>query len=108
MRWRSFCGHGTRRASKMICRGFRALPLHSARGENKSMSATAIVETPTTKDFETKLDRLAQVAIQCGLGLAKGQELVMTASTEALPLARLITKHAYQAGASLVTLLLND
>jgi aminopeptidase len=72
------------------------------------MSATAIVETPTTKDFETKLDRLAQVAIQCGLGLAKGQELVMTASTEALPLARLITKHAYQAGASLVTLLLND
>ncbi len=72
------------------------------------MSATAIVETPTTKDFETKLDRLAQVAIQCGLGLAKGQELVMTASTDALPLARLITKHAYRAGASLVTLLLND
>jgi len=72
------------------------------------MSATAIVETPTTKDFETKLDRLAQVAIECGLGLAKGQELVMTASTDALGLARLIAKHAYQAGASLVTALYTD
>jgi aminopeptidase len=73
------------------------------------MSSTAIAETPkTTKDFEQKLDRLAQVAIQSGLGLAKGQELVMTASTDALPLARKITEHAYKAGASLVTVLFND
>ena len=67
------------------------------------------METPTTtKDFETKLDRLAEVAIQSGLGLAEGQELVMTASTDALPLARLISKHAYKAGASLVTILFTD
>jgi aminopeptidase len=67
------------------------------------------METPTTtKDFATKLDRLAEVAIRSGLGLAEGQELVMTASTDALPLARLITKHAYKAGASLVTMLLTD
>jgi len=73
------------------------------------MSATAIAETPTTtKDFETKLDRLAEVAVRSGLGLAPGQELVMTASTDALPLARLISKHAYKAGASLVTILFND
>ena len=72
------------------------------------MSATAI-ETPTTvQHFDTKLDRLAEVAIRSGLGLAKGQELVMTASTDALPLARLISKHAYQAGASLVTILFAD
>ncbi len=72
------------------------------------MSATAI-ETPiTTKDFETKLDRLAEVAIQCGLGLRKGQELVMTASIDALPLVRRITEHAYKAGASLVTTLFTD
>lgn len=73
------------------------------------MSATAIAETSTpTRDFEQKLDRLAQVAIRSGLGLAEGQELVLTASVEALPLVRLITKHAYQAGASLVTTLFTD
>lgn len=73
------------------------------------MSATIIADTPTTvRDFATKLDRLAEVAIKSGLGLAEGQELVMTASTEALPLARLITKHAYTAGASLVTILFTD
>ncbi len=49
-----------------------------------------------------------KIAIKSGLGLAEGQELVMTASTEALPLARLITKHAYAAGASLVTILFTD
>jgi len=73
------------------------------------MSATATAETPkTTTDFEQKLDRLAQVAIHSGLGLAEGQELVMTASTDALPLARKITEHAYRAGASLVTVLFTD
>ncbi len=72
------------------------------------MSATAIETPTTTKDFATKLDRLAEVAIKSGLGLAEGQQLVMTASTDALPLARLITKHAYQAGASLVTILFTD
>ncbi len=72
------------------------------------MSATAIDTPATTKDFATKLDRLAEVAIQSGLGLAEGQELVMTASTDALPLARLIAKHAYKAGSSLVTILFAD
>ena len=73
------------------------------------MSATIIADTPTTvRNFSTKLDRLAEIAIKSGLGLAEGQELVMTASTEALPLARLITKHAYAAGASLVTILFTD
>jgi aminopeptidase len=55
-----------------------------------------------------KLDRLAAVAIQVGLGLGRGQELVMTAPLEALPLARKITEHAYRAGATLVTTLLTD
>ncbi len=72
------------------------------------MSA-AIAETPTTtQDFETKLDRLAEVAVKCGLGLAPGQEVVMTASVDALPLVRRITEHAYRAGASLVTTLFTD
>ncbi len=57
---------------------------------------------------EQKLDQLAEVAIRVGLGLRAGQELVMTASIDALPLARRITEHAYRAGASLVTTLYSD
>ncbi|MDE2361947.1 MAG: aminopeptidase [Hyphomicrobiales bacterium] len=59
-------------------------------------------------DHAVKLDRLAETAVKVGLGLRKGQELVMTAPIEALELARRITAHAYKAGASLVTLVLND
>jgi aminopeptidase len=58
--------------------------------------------------MERQLDRLAEVAVHAGLGLAQGQQLVMTATLDALPLARRITKHAYQAGASLVTTLFTD
>ena len=57
---------------------------------------------------EKKLDMLAEVAIRVGLGLKAGQELVMTASLDAVPLARRITEHAYRAGASLVTTLFSD
>ncbi|WP_237152784.1 aminopeptidase [Oryzibacter oryziterrae] len=59
-------------------------------------------------DFSTRLDKLAEVAVKVGLGLTPGQELVMTSPTDALPLARLITAHAYKAGASLVTTILSD
>lgn len=55
-----------------------------------------------------RLDKLAETAVKVGLGLAPGQELVMTASIEALPLVRRITEHAYKAGASLVTTLFSD
>jgi len=55
-----------------------------------------------------KLDKLAEVAVKVGLGLRAGQELVMTASLDALPLARRITEQAYRAGASLVTTLFSD
>jgi len=54
------------------------------------------------------LDRLAEVAVRVGLGLRPGQEVVMTAPLEAVPLARRITEHAYRAGASLVTTLFSD
>jgi aminopeptidase len=61
-----------------------------------------------TPDFEQKLDRLAEVALRSGLGLGQGQELVMTATLGAVPLARRITEHAYRAGASLVTAFFGD
>ena len=58
--------------------------------------------------FECKLDLLAEVAVTVGLGLARGQELVISAPLEALPLVRRITEHAYRAGASLVSTLFAD
>ena len=69
--------------------------------------------TPTETAVATRtqaenLDQLAAVAVHVGLGLKSGQELVMTASSDAMPLARRITEHAYRAGASLVTTLYAD
>ncbi len=60
------------------------------------------------RTHEQKLDQLAEVAVKVGLGLQPGQELLMTASIDALPLARRITEHAYRAGAALVTTLFTD
>ena len=59
-------------------------------------------------EFEKNLDRLAEIAVRAGLGLAPGQELVITATLDAVPLARRITEHAYKSGASLVTVLYTD
>ena len=61
-----------------------------------------------TPEFERKLDSLAEVAVRTGLGLGPGQEMVMTATLDAVPLVRRITEHAYKAGALLVTTLLAD
>jgi aminopeptidase len=66
------------------------------------------IAAPRTPEFERNLDRLAETAVRIGLGLAPGQELVMTATLDAIPLARKITEHAYKAGASLVTTLYAD
>jgi aminopeptidase len=73
-------------------------------------STTAFTEGQSAQisEFERNLDRLAQVAVRAGLGLAPGQELVMTATLDGAPLARRITEHAYKAGASLVTTLFSD
>ena len=69
------------------------------------MAVTLVSEQLT---LEQKLDRLAEVAVRVGLGLQRGQELLITAPIDALPLARCITEHAYRAGASLVTTLFGD
>ncbi len=57
---------------------------------------------------QTRLNELAKVAIKVGLRLEEGQDLIMTAPLEAAPLTRMITEHAYKAGAGLVTTLFND
>jgi aminopeptidase len=71
--------------------------------------AEAVVVTKfDSLSFEQKLDRLAEVAVKIGLGLRAGQELVMSAPVEALPLVRRITEQAYKAGALLVTTFYSD
>ncbi len=46
--------------------------------------------------------------MRVGLNLGKGQELLISAPLEALPLVRRITEHAYKAGALLVTSFYSD
>ncbi len=60
------------------------------------------------ESFETQLDQLAQVAVHVGLGLREGQELIVTAPIEAVPLARKIAEQAYRVGSPLVTVLYDD
>ncbi len=68
-----------------------------------SVAEAAVLAKFSELTFDQKLDRLAEVAVKIGLGLRAGQELVMTAPIEALPVVRRITEHAYKAGALLVT-----
>ncbi len=72
------------------------------------LTAETALQTFAELAFEAKLDRLAEVAVRVGLNLRAGQELVLTASTEALPLVRRIAQHAYKAGAKLVVPFLID
>jgi aminopeptidase len=69
---------------------------------------TLPASAPEARTQAENLDLLADVAVNIGLGLKPGQELVMTASLDSVALARRITEHAYRAGASLVTTLFND
>ena len=70
--------------------------------------ASELLHASDPLEQENRLDRLAEVAVRVGLGLAPGQELVITASLDAVPLVRRITEHAYRAGALLVTTLYTD
>jgi aminopeptidase len=57
---------------------------------------------------QTLLNKYAELTIRAGLNLRAGQQLLITAPLEAVDLVRLITLHAYKAGALLVTTLYND
>lgn len=63
---------------------------------------------PARADLDTRLDRLAELAVRVGLNLRPGQEVVMTAPMEAIDITRRIVAQAYKAGATLVTPLISD
>ena len=54
------------------------------------------------------LDAYAKLTIRSGLNIQPGQQLLITAPLEAVPLVRRITEHAYKAGATLVTTFYSD
>ena len=54
------------------------------------------------------IDRLAELAVKTGLALKPGQDLMITAPIEALPLVRKITDYAYKSGAGVVTPIFSD
>ena len=68
----------------------------------------ASLQTALNPIDPVRLDKLAEVAVKVGLQLQRGQDLVMTAPIAALPLVRLITRHAYMAGAGIVTTFYSD
>ena len=61
-----------------------------------------------TMTHDTLLDAYANLTVRSGLNLQKGQQLLITAPLDAVPLVRRITEHAYRAGANLVTTLYGD
>ena len=54
------------------------------------------------------IDKLAYLSIKRGVALQKGQNLLITAPIESLPLVRKIVEHAYKEGAGIVTPLFTD
>ncbi|HQT66985.1 MAG: aminopeptidase [Rhodospirillales bacterium 20-60-12] len=61
-----------------------------------------------TPDLMAKIDRLGAVAVEIGVNLQPGQELIVNAPVEAVPLVRAIATHAYRAGAADVLVHFND
>ena len=57
---------------------------------------------------ELKIDKLANLAVKRGVGLQKGQNLLITAPIESIPLVRKIAEYAYREGANIVTPLFTD
>ena len=55
-----------------------------------------------------QIDRLAELAIRTGVALQSGQDLLITAPVEALPLVRRLAVHAYKAGAGQVIPIFSD
>jgi aminopeptidase len=72
------------------------------------MATSTLAAEPLSASLLDRIDTFAQVTVQSGLGLREGQQLLITAPTDAIPFVRRITEHAYEAGASLVTTMYAD
>ncbi|GAB6930260.1 aminopeptidase [Paenibacillus sp. JCM 10914] len=59
-------------------------------------------------DFNTSLDKYAELAVRVGVNIQEGQTLLVHAPVEAAAFTRLIAAKAYEAGARLVKIFWND
>lgn len=59
-------------------------------------------------DFDEKLRNYARLAVRVGLGVKPGQRVLVQAPVETAPLARLVVREAYAAGASFVDVRWDD
>lgn len=59
-------------------------------------------------NFESKLNKYAELCVKVGINLQKGQPLVIGAPIEAAEFVRLVAKHAYELGAKEVHVNWND
>ncbi|MCQ4085494.1 aminopeptidase [Saccharibacillus sp. JS10] len=59
-------------------------------------------------DFQTNLNKYAELAVKVGVNVQPGQILMIDAGVESLEYVRLVVKHAYKAGAKLVKVNLAD
>lgn len=59
-------------------------------------------------DFQTNLNKYAELAVKVGVNVQPGQILMIDAGVESLEYVRLVVKHAYAAGAKLVKVNLAD
>ncbi|MBQ6452502.1 MAG: aminopeptidase [Solobacterium sp.] len=55
-----------------------------------------------------QIDKAARLLVRMGVNLQPGESIVLQADTDAMPLARAITKEAFEAGAEDVEVLIND
>ncbi len=61
-----------------------------------------------TLTFEQKLQNYARLAVQVGLGIRPGQRVLVQAPVDTAPLARVLVREAYAAGASFVDVRWDD
>ena len=57
---------------------------------------------------KNNIDKLAYLSIKRGVALQKGQNLLITAPVESIPLVRKVCEYAYKEGAGIVTPLFSD
>lgn len=60
------------------------------------------------KDLHNILEKYARLTVEVGINLKENEGLIITTTTEGLPLSRLVAKEAYKAGAKHVEISLND
>lgn len=64
--------------------------------------------TTSSLTFEQKLQNYARLAVRVGLGVREGQRVLVQAPVDTAPLARLVVREAYAAGASFVDVRWDD